>query len=165
MKFDDPALLQALGRLSISFTLLEADLCELTPLFTGSPPAGDPFAGTFSNKAKTFIKTARAELRRVAPQRTEMTDNDLLRLRSDLTDVQQQRNRYIHDYWTIEWATQRFKVLRKKQKPAKDLYPSPKDLNALADQAHALRANLCHAINTFARHSQGMASGPTSQRP
>ena len=121
MKFDDPALLQALGRLSISFTLLEADLCELTPLFTGSPTARDLFEERFPDKASLFIKTAREELRRVAPQRTEMTDNDLLRLSRDLAEVQQRRNRYIHDYWTIEWATQRFKVLRKKQKPAKDL--------------------------------------------
>jgi len=121
MKFDDPALLQALGRVSISFALLEADLCELTPLFTGSPPARDLFEERFPDKADRFIKTARKELRRVAPQRTEMTDNDLLRLRKHLTEVQQQRNRCIHDYWTIESATQRFKVVRKKQKPAKDL--------------------------------------------
>lgn len=157
MTFDDPQFLQSLGRVTISFSLLEGTLAALIDWFDGPETLDQIARMPFSSMVECFITRVRSDFRKY--RALPFDEKSLRDLKAALKSVGAERNRLMHDYWTIEVESQRVVLKGLKANSDPDRYPTPDRLQAISDRIYAVRSQLGPIVNGYlaARrlHSEG----------
>ncbi len=149
MTFEDPAFLQNLGRVTISFALLDGTLTAVTDFLVGAPALEQIAAMEFKRKVECFTGTAASEFERLSTA-TQFDRPFFQQLRADLNSLADERNTLMHDFWTVEVETQQMvlKGLKRKNRGQKS-YPTAESLKTLSDRIYHVRSRLAPVMNEY----------------
>jgi hypothetical protein len=151
MDFSDPLFLQSLGRVTVSFALLEGGLLIIPSLESLLEPMPEAERlvrlkqvkrMNYSDKVKDFVKLANRALNHGVTDRSSLTSG----LKAELNDVAKHRNRYIHDFWTFSVERQAILLKNVEGEGMPDLFPTPEDLSSLADRIYAVRERIASVV-------------------
>lgn len=162
MTLEEPIFLQNLGRVTISFALLEGALTSLTPFFGGTPKLEEVAREKYNRKVQLFVEAATREFERLGGT-AEFDQAFFRQLRADLNGVAAERNRLIHDFWTLEAYTQRMRLKSLKGDAKNDVYPTSEYLRRLSDRIYDVRSRLAPVANEYMRLRANHAETQQSQ--
>lgn len=146
--FLDPAFLQVVGEMTISFALLDAMLSHVFNTMEGNADMSRIATMPYGEKVDQFIRFVKFEFAELGS--SNFTAKQLDKLKNDLTGVASLRNSFNHDSWTMEIGG-RMTLKSLKRKGVPERYPTPEKIRKLADRIWAVRSALADVMNEHTR--------------
>jgi hypothetical protein len=146
--FADPEFLQNLGRVTISFALLDGTLTAVLAFLSESKDIEAVADMRFSDKVKEFLKLAPARLKELGSVTFDRAFFE--GLATDLNDVADRRNSLMHCFWTFDPSTATmFLRTMKKRKRVPDEHPTPAKLLRLSDRIYEVGKRIGPVSNEY----------------
>jgi hypothetical protein len=144
--FADPEFLQAVGRMTIAFALLDGGLtADLAIVLTGQ--LSRIAASDYSQKVEEYVEVFERELNERGC--TKFDRKWFCKFKNDLMGVAAQRNSFNHDFWTIDGATNRIAIKGLRGKGVPDSFPTAAKILKLSDRIYSVRERSVGPVNEY----------------